>query len=299
MLSGVGAGRAPGAARGRGAARPAGGRREPQRPRLRLRRLDPTEPHSLLDAMEPAALRSTKRRRPGSFTSNFAEAGGFARVGAGAEAPDIQFHVVPLQIVDEGFSDPEAHGVWASACLLTPREPRQRAARLQRPDGAADRPQRLLHRRAPTSSAWSPACGWRMEICAQPAMAPYCSSRFHRPGRRLGRGARRARRRTTFPIYHPVGTCAMGSRGRRRAAGRGPRGAARRRRVGDADRPARQHQRADDRDRRARRRPDQGRGAAAGGSRGHCRRASAECRATTSTPHRWESPTAPTWSDRA
>src|SRR5436190_16284155 len=43
---------------------------------------------------------------------------------AGAEnapAPDIQFHVAPVQIVDEGMSDPEAHGVWASPCLLTPR----------------------------------------------------------------------------------------------------------------------------------------------------------------------------------
>ena len=75
------------------------------------------EPHSLLQALEPAALEEFEASKTGPFTSNFAESGGFARVGSGAEAPDIQFHTVPLQIVDEGMKDPEAHGVWSSpAC---------------------------------------------------------------------------------------------------------------------------------------------------------------------------------------
>ena len=57
-------------------------------------------------ALEPAALEEFEASQTGPFTSNFAEAGGFARVEAGAEAPDIQFHIVPLQIVDEGIGDP-------------------------------------------------------------------------------------------------------------------------------------------------------------------------------------------------
>ncbi len=78
------------------------------------------EPQSLLLALEPAALEEFTASQTGPFASNLAESGGFARVGDGAEAPDVQFHVAPVQIVDEGMGDPTAHGVWVSPCLLTP-----------------------------------------------------------------------------------------------------------------------------------------------------------------------------------
>src|SRR4029077_16513041 len=78
------------------------------------------EGQSLLLALEPAALEEYEATRPGSFGPTLAEAGGFARVGSDAPAPDTQFHFAPVQIVDEGMSDPEAHGVWVSPCLLTP-----------------------------------------------------------------------------------------------------------------------------------------------------------------------------------
>src|SRR5829696_6307126 len=79
------------------------------------------EPESLLRALEPAALEEFTATQTGPFASNLAEAGAFATVEQGAEAPDIQFHVAPIQIVEEGLADPEAHGVWVSPCLLTPR----------------------------------------------------------------------------------------------------------------------------------------------------------------------------------
>ena len=77
------------------------------------------ETYSLLLALEPEALQEYEATQTGVFASNLAEAGGFTRVGAGAPAPDIQFHFAPVHIVDEGMRDPEAHGVWMSACLLT------------------------------------------------------------------------------------------------------------------------------------------------------------------------------------
>src|ERR1700730_5782111 len=78
------------------------------------------EPESLLLALEPAALEQYEASRTGPFASNLAEAGGFARVDPDAPAPDVQFHLAPVQIVEEGMSDPEEHGVWVSPCLLTP-----------------------------------------------------------------------------------------------------------------------------------------------------------------------------------
>src|SRR5207245_1364643 len=75
---------------------------------------------SLLLALEPEALEEFSASQTGPFASNLAESGGFARVGPGAAAPDIQFHVAPIHIVEEGMGDPQGHGVWVSPCLLTP-----------------------------------------------------------------------------------------------------------------------------------------------------------------------------------
>jgi choline dehydrogenase len=169
-----------------------------------------SDPHSLLDAMDPAALEQFEASKTGVFTSNFAEAGGFARVGAGAEAPDIQFHTVPLQIVDEGFSDPVGHGVFSSACLLTPES--RGSVRLASNDPAA---QPIIRNGFFESDADLErlTAGLRLvhEICGQPAMSRYCSEPFSGPDGESDEAFRAQVRRSTFPIYHPVGTCAIGA----------------------------------------------------------------------------------------
>jgi choline dehydrogenase len=167
------------------------------------------EPHSLLLALEPAALEEYEASRSGPFASNLAEAGGFARVGAGAPAPDIQFHFAPVHIVDEGMSDPEGHGVWVSPCLLTPQS--RGSVRLASNDptakvivrnefySAGDDMQRMI-------------AGLRLtlDICGQPAMSPYCAEPFNTPEQDNDDALRAHIARTTFAIYHPVGTCRMG-----------------------------------------------------------------------------------------
>ena len=161
--------------------------------------------------MEPAALEEFEASKTGVFTSNFAEAGGFARVGAGAEAPDVQFHTVPLQIVDEGFARPRGARRLRLGLPAHPREPRLGDARLQRPDGAAGDPQRLLQRRlrhgADGRRAAADAGDLRAAGPGGLLLAALHRSRTATPTRRSPRTSPR----TTFPIYHPVGTCAIGS----------------------------------------------------------------------------------------
>jgi choline dehydrogenase len=168
------------------------------------------EQSSLLDAIEPAALEEFESSKSGPFTSNFAEAGGFARVGAGAEAPDVQFHTVPLQIVDEGFADPEMPGVWASACLLTPES--RGSVTLASNDPTA---QPIVHNRFFSAEAdmerMVAALRLTLEICAQPGLSRFCSQPFTLPDGDSDDALREHVARTTFPIYHPVGTCAIGS----------------------------------------------------------------------------------------
>jgi len=168
------------------------------------------EEESLLLALEPAALEEFTATQTGPFASNLAESGGFARVEAGAPAPDVQFHVAPLQIVDEGLGDPEGHGVWVSVCLLTPRS--RGSVRLASKDPTAKPIVRNnFYEDEADLSRMVEALRLTAEICAQPAMAPYAAEPFTVPDGESDDALRAHLARTTFPIYHPVGTCAIGS----------------------------------------------------------------------------------------
>ena len=168
------------------------------------------EPESLLLALEPAAVERFETSQTGPFASNFAEAGGFARVESGASAPDIQFHFVPLQIVDEGMSDPEAHGVFVSPCLLTPHS--RGSVRLASKDPTAKPVVRNSFYDAEADmSRMVEAIRLTREICTQPSLRPYCVEPFTTPDDDSSDSLRAHIAQTTFPIYHPVGTCAIGS----------------------------------------------------------------------------------------
>ena len=168
------------------------------------------EPESLLLALEPETLTRYEADQTGPFASNLAEAGGFIRVEPGAPAPDVQFHVAPLQIVDEGFSDPDMHGIWVSPCVLTPRS--RGSVRLMSNDPTA---KVAVHNEFYTAPAdmTRMIAGLRVaqEICAQPALAAYCAEPFNVPDGDSDEDLRAHVARTTFAVYHPVGTCRMGT----------------------------------------------------------------------------------------
>jgi choline dehydrogenase len=168
------------------------------------------EPESLLLALEPAALEEFEASQTGPFTSNLAESGGFARVEEGAPAPDIQFHVAPVQIVEEGMRDPEAHGVWVSPCLLTQHS--RGNLRLASADPTA---KPIIHNDfyAQGNDMERMIRGLRLalEICGQPAMRPYAVDPFNVPEGDSDEAIRAHAARTTFAVYHPVGTCRMGT----------------------------------------------------------------------------------------
>ncbi len=169
-----------------------------------------SEPASLLAALEPEALEEFSATQTGPFASNLAESGGFARVGTGAEAPDVQIHVAPLQIVDEGTTDPEAHGVWVSPCLLRPKS-RGSVQLASKDPSAMPIIRNGFYEEEEDMATMIAALRLTEEICAQSAFSPYCEERFTTPEGESDEDFRAHAAASTYEIYHPAGTCAIGS----------------------------------------------------------------------------------------
>jgi choline dehydrogenase-like flavoprotein len=152
-----------------------------------------------------------RRQRSGLLTTNFAEAGGFLRSSPQEKIPDLQLHFVIGKLVDHGRKTVFGHGYSCHVCLLRPKSrgtltlhsadplaaPRIDPQFLSDPDDV----RRLVR-------------GFRVmrDILAQPALAGY-------RGRELATSAAACSdeeieafvRAHADTIYHPVGTCRMGS----------------------------------------------------------------------------------------
>ncbi len=172
-------------------------------------------------AGEPTDRAARRRRRSaklllatqtGAFGSNLAETGAFVRIGDGVAAPDVQFHAAPVQFLDEGAGEPEAHGFWISPCLLTPES--RGSVRL----ASGDPDERPIVRNAFYSAAGDlprmvKALRLALEVCQQPALKAWCAEPFTAPDGEDEQALRRHIVNTTFAFYHPVGTCRMGEDG--------------------------------------------------------------------------------------
>ncbi len=152
--------------------------------------------------------------RKGPGTSNIAEAGGFLRSSqAPDERPDLQFHFVPVQLDDHGRNRLDGDGYTVHACVLRPKS----RGRLRLASASAG-DKILIEANYITDAEGSDLRGMiegvkiSRDILAQAAFDPYRGDeRF--PGVQAKTDAEitefiRAKAET---IYHPIGTCRMGS----------------------------------------------------------------------------------------
>jgi choline dehydrogenase len=149
--------------------------------------------------------------RRGPLASNIGEVGGFVRTRADLPAADLQFHFGPAYFLEHGFKTPDGHGFTLGPTLLRPRSRGRitlasadplRAPRIE-PNYLADEADLAvlvegvkLARRIAQAAAFAPYRG-----------DEYCPGTAAQGDDALADFVRQ----TVETIYHPVGTCKMGT----------------------------------------------------------------------------------------
>jgi choline dehydrogenase len=170
-----------------------------------------TQPISLANAETVKSLARYMCFKDGMLTSNVAEAGGFTKITSGAPAPDLQFHFGPGYYVNHGFTKFKGHAFTLGPTLIRPHSRGRMSLRSSNPLDApviqanylADSRDRevllnglKLARRLAGAHAFDKYRG--REIHPGPAAADDNALLAH-----IAQYAE--------TLYHPVGTCKMGS----------------------------------------------------------------------------------------
>jgi len=156
------------------------------------------------------AMVEHRRRRTGAMTTCYAEAGGFWTVMPGSPAPDVQWHFVPAVLEDHGREKVKEHGFSLHACVLRPES--RGTVRLGSKDSAAapvidpnflddERDMAVLR------------AGVRLShrIAGAPPLTDYGPRDRHPVDLENDAALDALIRDRADTVYHPVGTCRMGS----------------------------------------------------------------------------------------
>jgi choline dehydrogenase-like flavoprotein len=151
-----------------------------------------------------------RRERRGMISSNFAEGGGFLKTRPALAAPNVQLHLVVALVQDHARKLGLGHGLSCHVCLLRPQSrgtlslaspdiaaaPLIDPAFLQHPDDVRELAEGFLLTRA---------------LMRAPSMRPWWTRELWMDGVETEAQIEALLRQRVDTVYHPVGTCKMGS----------------------------------------------------------------------------------------
>jgi len=161
------------------------------------------QPVTLFAAERPGQVLRYLLLRRGMLTSSVAEAAAFVRTRPDLPGPDLELILAPVLFENEGLEPPSAHGFTVGVVAL---QPRSRGTVRVRDDGSPAIDPRYL---SEPEDAETLLAGVELarRIVSMPALAPFAGEELA-PGDEPVDASLRARAQT---LYHPVGTCAVGS----------------------------------------------------------------------------------------
>jgi choline dehydrogenase len=169
-----------------------------------------TDKGSLISAATPEAFALYEAEGRGPCTSNGGEGGAFVRTRQGLQAPDVQFHIGCLLLHEEFLGVPFDDAYTFGPAVVKPTSRGQVTLRSPVPHA---RP-RILHNYLQTEEdRQSMIAGVRlnMEINVAPALKDWRRSDFLVPESDSEADIMDFVQRRAHTVYHPVGTCSMGS----------------------------------------------------------------------------------------
>ena len=152
-----------------------------------------------------------RRARTGMLTTNFAEAGGFIKSSPNETLPDLQLHFVIGKLIDHGRKTVFGHGYSCHVCLLRPKSRGTLQLASADPMAAPLIDPNFLAEHSDTQRLLS---GFKLMrgLLQQPALAGYRGREL--PASAVAQTDAQIEafiRGHADTIYHPVGTCRMGS----------------------------------------------------------------------------------------
>jgi len=151
-----------------------------------------------------------RRERRGMMSTNHAECGGFLRLTPDAPAPEIQLHFVLGMLEDHARKPHFQHGLSLHTCLLRPKS--RGSVELATPDPMdAPRIDPMFYDDADDLEKMIEAFKLARRLLEAPSLASLCVKDVFTAAVRSDEQIRAVLRARSDSVYHPVGTCRMGT----------------------------------------------------------------------------------------
>jgi choline dehydrogenase-like flavoprotein len=167
-------------------------------------------PISLISAGTPEDVAQFINEGRGPLTANGPESGGFIRSRDGLPAPDVEYLGAPVMFADSGLGTPTQHSFSFGPSMLQPRS----RGFVTLASGAPTAKPKIMHRYLAEEADLADAVEATrigMRIARQAPLKLYTTGTHEPPASDSDADLREYIRGYAHSIYHPAGTCAMGS----------------------------------------------------------------------------------------